>query len=194
MSNSVFPVLPGLKWDVAKIPRFSTNIHEMTSGKERRAAFWSYPRWEFHLSYEMLRDDVTAELRTLMGFFLQMKGRFDTFLYQDPTDYTVAGQPLGTGNGATAKYQLVRTLGGFVEPMKAIQGSPTIKLNGVTTSGWTMDSSGVITFSAAPGNGVVITADFSYYFRCRFTKDEAEFNQFMKDLWELKKCEFISIK
>lgn len=195
MSNTVFPELPGLKWDVAKTPKWSTGVHEMTSGKERRTSYWTYPKWEFHLSYELLRDDATNELKQIMGLFLQMRGRWDTFLYRDPSDYTVTGQTLGTGNGTIKTFQLVRTLGGFVEPMKAISGTPTIKINGVTqASGWTMNSTGLITFTATPANGAAVTADFSYYFRCRFTRDEAEFNQFMKDLWELKKCEFITEK
>jgi uncharacterized protein (TIGR02217 family) len=195
MSNAVFPVLPGLTWDVVKQPEFSTKVQTAASGKDATAAYWTYPRWTFKLSYELLRGGSQTELNTILGFFLARKGQFDTWLYTDPSDYIVTGQQIGIGDGSTLAFQLLRTLGGFVEPMKNINGTPVIKIGGATqTTGWSVNSSGLITFVAAPANGAIITADFSYYYRCRFLKDAAEFNQFMSDLWELKKCEFISVK
>ncbi len=195
MSDAIFPTLPGLKWDVTKKPYFSTKIQTSVNGKEARAINWSYPRWQFDLSYELLRDDVTNELRTLMGFFLQRQGAFDSFLYTDPSDNYVASQSIGTGNGATTVFQLVRSLGGFTELMKNITGTPVVRLNGtVQGSGWTVDGNGLITFTTAPAAGVAVTADFSYYFRVRFLQDESEFSQFMQNLWELKKCQLVSLK
>ena len=195
MSNSIFPVLPGLTWDVVKQPEFATKVQTASSGKDATAAYWTYPRWTFKLSYELLRGGSQTELNTLLGFFLAMKGRFDTWLYTDPSDYAVIGQQIGIGDSSTVAFQLIRTLGGFVEPMKNINGTPVIKENGVTrTTGWSINSTGLITFTTPPTSGNILTADFSYYFRCRFMNDVAEFNQFMADLWELKKCEFISVK
>ena len=195
MSDAIFPTLPGLKWDVTKKPYFSTKIQTSVSGKESRAIDWSYPRWQFDLSYELLRDDATNELRTLMGFFLQRHGAFDSFLYTDPSDNYVASQSIGTGNGATTAFQLVRSLGGFTELMKNINGAPVVRLNGtVQGSGWTVDGNGLVTFTTAPAAGVAVTADFSYYFRVRFLQDESEFSQFMQNLWELKKCQLVSLK
>jgi hypothetical protein len=39
----------------------------------------------------------------------------------------------------------------------------------------------------------VISADFSYYFRCRFVDDRYDFENFMLRLWQLKKLQFISV-
>jgi len=193
--SAIFPVLPGLKWDSKKTPEFSTGVQTAASGKENTCAYWSYPRWQFELSYELLRSGALAELQTLVGFWLQRQGRFDSFLYTDPSDCSVAGQQLGVGDGVTTKFQLVRTLGGFVEPMKNINGAPVVYLAGVVQgSGWSVDSGGIITFIAAPGSGVAITSDFSYYFRCNFLQDTSEFSQFMYQLWELKKLQFKSKK
>ena len=194
MSDAVFPVLPGLKWDSKKTPEFSTGVQTAASGKEAVTAYWTSPRWTFELSYELLRDSGTSELDILMGFFLQRQGRFDSFLYSDTSDCSVVGQGIGLGTGSGTKWQLLRTMNGYVEPMKAINGTPVIKLNGTTTSGWSMDSTGIITFASPPGAGVAITADFSYYFRCRFLEDTTEFSQFMYQLWECKKVQFKSIK
>ena len=194
MSNVVFPVLPGLMWNVVKKPIWSTAVHQTASGKETRLAYWTYPRWEFDLAYEFLRDDSNNELKTLAGFFLQRQGAYDSFLYTDPYDNTVNGQALATGDGYLKSFQLCRTFGGFVEPMQNINGTPTIQVNGVTTSAWVMNPTGMVTFTTAPLAGAVITANFSYYFRCRFLDDVAEFTNFMYQLWKLKKLSFVSVK
>lgn len=120
MSDDVFPVLPGLKWGVIKAPMWATKVLPASSGREERGTFQSYPRWKFILGYEFLRGgNGYAELQTLVGFFNQRLGSWDSFLYQDPNDYTVADQALGVGDGTTQEFRFVRALGGFVEPVLA---------------------------------------------------------------------------
>jgi uncharacterized protein (TIGR02217 family) len=55
-------------------------------------------------------------------------------------------------------------------------------------------NTGLVTFSTAPGSGLIITANYSYYFRCRFTDDSYAFENFMFQLWQLKKLTFISVR
>ena len=50
MSNAIFPTLPGLKWGTTRTPQWSTQVQQASSGREMRAAFWSYPRWKYSLS------------------------------------------------------------------------------------------------------------------------------------------------
>ena len=52
-----------------------------------------------------------------MGFFLQLQGQFGTFLYTDPDDNAVAGQAFATGDGTTTSFTMMRSLGGFLEPV-----------------------------------------------------------------------------
>ena len=52
-----------------------------------------------------------------MGFFLQLQGQFGTFLYTDPDDNAVTGQAFATGDGATTSFTMMRSLGGFLEPV-----------------------------------------------------------------------------
>lgn len=203
MSNEIFPVLPGLKWDISKKPMWSNSIKTSVSGKERRATYWTYPRWEFKMSYELLRNadavtDATTELKRLMGFFLARKGSFDNFLFRDPSDCSVVQQLIGTGNGSNTDFQLVRSMDQFSEPIKNIDSSdaePIIYLDEMPqTSGYTISSTGLVSFDNAVASDVKITADFSFYFRVRFLQDEKEFNQFMYQLFELKSLELISVK
>ncbi len=40
----------------------------------------------------------------------------------------------------------------------------------------------------------MITATFSYAFQCRFDDDEADFEQFMQNLWTLQSLKFRSVR
>lgn len=199
MSSAVFPVLPGLSWGIVKRPTFSTKIQRAVSGCEARVQRMAYPLYEFDLSYEVLRGGAaSAELQTLMGFYIARGGAFDSFLYVDPDDYAVVDQSFGTGDSVSTTFQLVRTFGGggftLTEPVQNVSGTPTIKVNGVAKvagTDYTISSTGMVTFASAPASSSTITWTGSFYYRCRFKEDSADFSQFMKNIWELKKLQFV---
>jgi uncharacterized protein (TIGR02217 family) len=202
----VFPSLPGLAWSVTKTPTFQTRIQRAVSGRELRALDYPYPLWQFTLVFDLLRDNPAAgydELRTLMGFFMLCQGAYGTFLFEDPSDHQVIGQQIGIGNANTTVFQLQRAMGaflpggGFLEPVLAPNVVSAVYFDGVTQSpgAYSVDpNTGLVTFSTPPGTGLIITADYSYYFRCRFTDDSYAFENFMFQLWQLKKLTFISVR
>ena len=202
----IFPALPGLAWSVTKSPTFQTRIQRAASGRELRALDYPYPLWQFTLVFDFLRDNPAAgfdELRTLMGFFMLCQGAFGTFLFQDPSDDRVSGQQIGTGDTLRTVFQLQRTMGetlpggGFLEPIPAPNVVSAVYFNGIIQdpAGYSVDSmTGLVTFNTAPGSGLIITADYSYYFRCRFVDDSYAFENFMFRLWQLKKLTFISVR
>ena len=193
MSTNIFPDLPGLSWSRKKTPIWSTKVQTSASGKELRTSYFSFPKYQFSLSYEVLRETGQAELQALIGLFNKCRGSFDTFLYTDPDDCTVSNQVIGKGDGTTKIFGLVRTYSGFTEPIGAINGTPTVYLNDAPATGYTI-SGNVITFAIAPSSGTVISWSGNYYFNCRFIQDSMEFNQFLSKLWEAKKVEFVSVK
>jgi uncharacterized protein (TIGR02217 family) len=202
----IFPTLPGLAWSVTKTPTFQTRVQRAASGRELRALDYPYPLWQFALVYDFLRDNPAAgydELRTLMGFFTLCQGAFGTFSFRDPGDSQVTGQQIGVGNASTAIFQLQRAMGatlpggGFYEPIVAPNVVRTIYFNGINQdpASYSVDpDTGLVAFNIPPGNGLIITADFTYYFRCRFVDDRYDFENFMYRLWQLKKLTFISVR
>lgn len=194
MSNATFPTLAGIMWNVARVPQFNTKIQKAVSGREIRLAMMAAPMYTFKMSYEVLRQDTLfAELQTLGGFFLARQGAYDSFLYTDPADNATTGATFGVGDGSTQGFQLVRTYGAggntFAEVVNNVSGTPTIYINGVATTAFTIDGNGFVTFTTAPASGAVLTWSGSYCYRVRFSADTLEFNQFMRNLFELKKCE-----
>lgn len=198
MSNAIYPTLAGLKFGVVRTPIFSTSIKTASSGREFRAANQLYPSWRYRLQYEFLRDlrSGVDELRTLAGFFLARQGRFDTFLFSDPDDNSVTGQQFGTGDGSTTAFQLLRSFGGFLEPVYDLNGSVQVYKAGVLqtlSTHYSVSSSGVVTFVAAPTAGQALTWSGSYYWRCRFEKDSSDFEKFLHQLWQTRSVEFRTV-
>ena len=202
----IFPALPGLTWSVTKTPIFQTRIQRAVSDRELRAIDYPYPLWQFALVYDFLRDDQAAgydELRTLLGFFMLCRGAFGTFLFRDPSDWQVTGQQIGIGDASRTGFQLQRSMGvaltggGFIEPVVAPNVVRAIYLNGIVQdpSTYSIDAAtGLVTFGSPPSSGLIITVDFTYYFRCRFVDDKYDFENFMYQLWQVKKLAFISVR
>lgn len=199
MSNAVFPDLPGLTWNVGRRPQFKTNAHRAVSGRELRFTHQNYPITQYSLSYEFLRNTTAyPELKTLDALFRQMHGSWDSFLYSDPEDRAVVDELFGTGNGSATQYQLTRAYGAggfsFAEPVQNVNALSAIKVAGIVkTPGvdFTLSTTGLVTFTSAPANSAALTWSGTYYHRCRFLRDELDFNGFLKDLWEAKKVEFL---
>ncbi len=195
-----FPALPGQGWSVHKKPTFSTRVASHVSGREARTPFYSYPLYEFELSFEGL-DSAGAwpslgsgSLQSLMGLFLQCQGQLGTFLYTDPADNAVMGQAIAIGDGSTTTFTLVRTLGGFTEPVSWAATVANVKLNGTPTSAWTLTEPNTLTFATAPAGGAAIAADINYAFNCRFLDDQNDFENFMAGLWTVQSLKFRSVK
>jgi uncharacterized protein (TIGR02217 family) len=198
-----FPSLPGLGWSVTKSPKFATRVQTALSGRELRVLDQPYPIWTWTLTYNFLRDKNDThrgsgvgvgydELRTLGGFFLRQQGMFQTFLYNDQTDNSATGQYIGTGDGINTQFQLSRQWNGFFEPITQPAVITNIYVNGISV-GYALQPNGIIAISPAPAAGLLVTATYLYKWPSRFTLDTLDFDNFMYQLWELKKISFQSV-
>lgn len=193
----VLPFLPGQAVAVNKAPLWSTQVIRTASGRERRTAYWPYPLWQFELQYEVIRHrPTTAELMTLWEFFNVLQGQFAPFLFVDPSDCQIlstAPQSFGVGDGTTRTFQLSRSINSFVEPVFDVF-SPTVTVNGVTTSAYTIAPNGALTFTTAPAASAVLRWYGYFYFGCRFAQDDLGFEQIVPQLWAGKSLKFTSLR
>lgn len=205
MSSAVFPALAGLEWNVAKVASWNSRVQGSVGGYETRIALQSLPRWRWTLQYEFLRQATAyAEFQTLADFFNARKGRYDSFLYTDPTDSVIADtspatrQVFGTGDGSDTTFQLARSLkaGGVTEPVYNLNGTPKIYKNDVlltVVTDYTVSATGLVTFVAAPAAAAVLTWSGAYYWRARFEQDASEFTLFANQYWQNRQVSLISI-
>lgn len=195
MSNLVYPAMPGLQFPTGRtVLAPKVQVRTTPSEREYRIRDATQPRYRYSLSYEFLRAGRRgAELATLVGFYNRVGGPFDSFLYTDPDDNTVNNEPLPLGDGTTTQWQLVRGMGGFVEPVTAPAPGITLSVAGVVQAA-SISPTGVATLASAPAAGAAITWSGSYYRRCRFISESFDAQRFMAQLYSVQRVEFISLK
>lgn len=156
-------------------PEFATSVVATASGYEQRNINWSAARGRWDVASGLKKQ---TQLDTLIAFFRARKGRAHAFRFKDWTDYKATAQALGTGNGTITTFQLIRTYssGGSTDVRtitKPVVGTVKVYLAGVQQmSGWSVNTTtGIITFSTAPGNGVAVAADYEFDVPVRFDTD-----------------------
>lgn len=196
MSDMIFPQFAGLDISRTKTPEWKTIVHQSVNGKESRTQMMSSPIWNFTLQYNALRTTSNGnELAKMLSFYNQMGGSYHTFLYLDPDDNIVTNQVFAVADGTTTSYQLYRNIYSFLEPIQNVNGTPQIFADGtLLTSGYTISSTGVVTFTTAPSAGQSLSWTGSFYFRVRFTNDTQDYDQFMYNLYEMKTINLRSVK
>ena len=184
-----------------RTPVWKSILQESVSGKQVAAALWTTPRWKWELQYDVIGTNTVngrnyTGYDALAGLFHQCRGQYLPFRFLDPEDCSITGQHIGTGDGSTVSFQMVRSLGGVAEPVKDVMVSPqpVVYVAGAVVTGWTISADGVLTFTTAPAAGAAVTADFSFYWRCRFLSDELELENFADLYWSAGKVEFESVK
>lgn len=204
MSTAIFPTLRGLAFPVPREVVWDTNIQQNVSGKEVRIPYTTWPRYRWTFDFSVLTTTSSiADFQSLLGFYNLRQGSADSFLYKDPNDYTVSSQSIGTGDSSSTAFQLVKSYGSFIEPVLAPDTSSTINIyknavlqaaSSYTINAWGSSNPGRLTFGAAPSSGTLITADFQYYYPCRFDKDTQAFNLKYYQIYNAQRFTIISVK
>ena len=165
-------------------PERRTQVVELASGDEERNASWANSRRRYDVAYGIRRAD---DLATVVAFFEARNARLFGFRYKDWADYksslpslaiSPTDQQIGTGNGSLKTFQLVKRYTSGAQSWtrtiaKPVAGTIMIALGLVEqVSGWALDvATGIVTFTTAPGSGVIIRAGFEFDVPVRFDTD-----------------------
>lgn len=191
MSDAVLTITDGFDIVAVKTPIWATRRARAVSGFERRVQQRIYPMYAIDLTVNALRDAAGSdEAKNLIGFFNARAGMFDSFRITDPDDNSVTDQVFGARNGTTTQFQLLRTFGGFAEPVHNVNVLTNIKSNGVTLAApadYSVSATGMVTLTAPGTAGHVLTWTGTYYWRVIFDEDKLPFRKMLQGLWDLKK-------
>lgn len=170
-------------------PERRTDIVVLGSGREERNARWADSRRRYNAGYGV---KSLAALHQVIAFFEERRGRLYGFRWKDRADHlscppgatpAATDQTIGTGDGATVGFQLVKTYGSAFAPWqraitKPVAGTVLVALDGIAqASGWSVDpATGIVTFTVAPAAGVAVTAGFEFDVPVRFDSDFLEIN------------------
>jgi uncharacterized protein (TIGR02217 family) len=218
----LFPAaqLGGLTFDVKRTIAYDTLVQTAASGRETVATWKETPTIHFEVVFEYLFDDMRygstsddtvadpaddyTQLEILEGFFRQLRGQFQPFylrladLTQNSADSVLMGQNIGTGDGVTTNFQMVRSIGPTYEIVQNVDAAATITIyvNGAPLSssgGWAISSQGVLVLSTPPAVGALILADFSWLYLCRMDDDSLDLDQMMYLLYECQSFKFRTV-
>jgi uncharacterized protein (TIGR02217 family) len=167
---------PAISYGASGGPGYLTTVVATASGHEHRNSNWAAARGKWDVASGLRDREHVAEL---IAFFRARRGRAHGFRFKDWTDYQGVAQVIGTGNGSLKIFQLVKNYssGGVVESRtiaKPVANTVKLYRNGVlVTSGVSADTTtGVVTFTTAPGAGVIVTADYEFDVPVRFDTDQ----------------------
>ena len=172
-------------------PQRNTQIVTLSSGHEQRNTRWADSRRHFNAGYGMATLD---DLASVISFFEQRRGRLFGFRWKDHTDYksclpsiepAATDQPLGTGDGITSQFQLVKFYGSGSSAWprtitKPVADTVKVAVDGVEQvigTHFTCDfQTGIIEFlpGHVPGIDASISAGFEFDVPVRFDQDQIE--------------------
>lgn len=171
-------------------PERRTEIVVTGSGAEERNSRWADSRRRYNAGFGLKSlDDIHAVLR----FFEERRGRLHGFRWKDHVDFKSCAplqavarddQRIGTGDGATAGFQLVKIYGSGLRNYaraitKPVAGTVLVAVNGLAETHFSLSAlSGIVTFQAGhiPPAGAVITAGFEFDVPVRFDTDLLKIN------------------
>ena len=145
-------------------PQRRTEIVTLISGREERNSPWadSLRRWDAGPGVKSLDD-----LNTLIAFFEARRGRLHGFRFRDPIDNrscapsavpSMLDQLIGTGDGVTTAFQLVKTYASGAESWartiaKPVEGTVVVAVDGVEAAVSIDHTTGQVSFAAPPADG-----------------------------------------
>ena len=167
---------PKIAYGASGGPEFNTSVTTTFGGFEQRNVNWQKARGRWDVSTGIKNK---ADMDVVIAFFRARFGKAYGFRFKDWADYQAVGQNIGTGNGTLTAFQLTKTYtsgsNSYVrEIKKPVTGTVKIYLNAVLqSSGYSVDHvTGIVTFSSAPGAGVIVSADFDFDVPARFDTDQ----------------------
>jgi uncharacterized protein (TIGR02217 family) len=172
-------------------PQRRTEVVTLGSGREERNARWAHSRRRYDAGYGVKTLEALSQV---IAFFEERRGRLHGFRWRDRLDHSSAApetavaatdQVIGTGDGVTASFQLVKTYGSLYSPyrrpiVKPVPGSLRVAVAETELeegTAFTVDAAtGMVIFKPGfiPANGAAVTAGFLFDVPVRFDTDYLE--------------------
>jgi uncharacterized protein (TIGR02217 family) len=162
-----FPLALGREAEV--MPETATAILAGAGGHERRSASWAEARTRYDVGPGVRSE---ADIAALLGFFRARMGPARGFRLRDPFDARGDGELIGVGDGTTSRFALVRHYGAVARRItRPVAGSVTLRVGGVATAGFTLESGGWIACDVPPPIDSEVRASFTFDVPVRFAED-----------------------
>ena len=175
---------PAISYDATSSSSWRTIVTTLEDKSEDRDRRWAHAQMSFEIGYDARDPEILAVLSAMhkacagrhTGF--RLKDHDDWHSARPGADISATDQIIGTGDGATVAFQLVKAypmgFGAYVRPIYKPRPSlsPVVAVNGTKVFNWTLDfTTGIVTFDTAPASGELVTAGFAFDVPVRFDSD-----------------------
>lgn len=188
MSNEIFnfTVDSPFEEDIS----YLTVVSESESGKEQRYQKWLRPKRNFRIR---LRARNLTDTDLVWRFYTRHKGRFDTFLFQNPNENPVLNETIGSGDGVKSVYYFGNKVDSSTGDLILIADSETVQRSVGGTGDYlafttytTDDPIGQLTTNSVLASGDVLRATtYKFHYRVRFKDDFLTREAFATELWNI---------
>ncbi len=184
-------------------PRFKTTVKTLSSGFEKRNIDWQRTRGRWDISYGL---DTKANLEGVLAFFYARQGRAHSFRFKDWTDFQIGvettdtPQAIGVGDAVVKKFQIVRryTSGATTFDREITRPTGTVRVfldAAEQFADFTVDNStGVVTFTSAPGGGVLPGVICEFDVPVRFDTDQLDLEAFRDDAFSAPELNVLELR
>ncbi len=162
-----------------------TDVVTLASGFEARTTPWAHGRRRYLVGGGAR---TLEEAQALTAFFEARRGRLNGFRFKDFADFQSCApgaaigaldQPIGTGDGHTAAFQLAKAYGDapdtFSRPIrKPVAGTVQVAVAGIAAAFALDATTGLVTLAGAPMVGQAVTAGFEFDTPVRFDIDRLD--------------------
>ena len=178
--GEIYPAIPKPQSGNAGIEaQWKTITAGFDAANEQRDSKWAFPKYNVTLKYPPL--DLT-DFAVLWAFYMARKGSFEAFWFYDAEAVAHVNQYVGVGDGGEVTFDIP----GKSTSAQSIYLFGTLQSGAYTiVQGGGDGNSDRVTFDTAPVAGVLITASFTGYLRCRvrFADDKLSRDHFVRALY-----------
>jgi uncharacterized protein (TIGR02217 family) len=163
-------------------PGFKTEVFEGYGGIEQRGQIWSRARARYNAQHGIRN---TEDMDLVRAFFYATRGRAVGFRYKDHADYELTSELIGTGDGVTLDFNIIKTYGttnAYVRRIfKPVDGTISVTVGGAPVTFGTPAANrvscdlttGILTFGASviPAAAAAIRVTCEFDVPVRFDTD-----------------------
>ena len=183
---AIFPESPKPKYPLIVTPTWKTLISTVGTGIEQRKQKALFPKYNVTVRYDVLS---AVNAKTLWAFYMARKGAFEAFYIYDlallaSVAFAHTDEYCGTGDAVIDIFDIPgRSTSSHDVYVDGIAQTDPGEYSVLTGGG--VGSSDRIDFVTAPGEGAIITVDFTGFLRMRvrFMYDELDRETFTTNLF-----------
>lgn len=156
-------------------PGFDTSVVALSSGREKRNVNWSEARGAWDVAHGLKSQE---QLDRLLAFFRARQGKAYGFRFKDWSDFHMPRQAIGSGDGATIAFALVKDYADAAgyrsvrRLTRPVAGTVRVWLDGVEQVGGFTVVGGAVSFAVPPAAGAAVEAACEFDVPVRFDTDQ----------------------